>query len=409
VSGYGKMGVTFTLHKGGETGPRAGRLATPHGCVETPTFMPVGTQASVKACSSEDLLEHKVTMVLANTYHLYLRPGHRRIERLGGLHRFMNWPKPVLTDSGGYQVYSLGELRKISEEGVLFQSHLDGSEHLFTPEKVVEVQQAFGSDIAMVLDECTPYPATYEEAREGMERTLRWAKRSRDACGEEDGIALFGIVQGGIYPDLRKACAEGLMEIGFPGFAVGGLGVGEDKNERLSVLEWMAERLPAASPRYLMGMGTPDDLVAAVARGMDMFDCVLPTRNGRNGTLFTHSGQLRIKNSRYADDLRPIDPDCDCYTCRNYTRAYLRHLFLAKELLVYRLTSIHNLYFYQVLMERIREAIETDTFPEFSRAFLRRFNASGEEGSEEGLGRETAQEDRGFSNQSEESSEKIQV
>jgi queuine tRNA-ribosyltransferase len=321
----------------------------------------------------------------------------------------MNWPKPVLTDSGGYQVYSLGELRKISEEGVLFQSHLDGSEHLFTPEKVVEVQQAFGSDIAMVLDECTPYPATYEEAREGMERTLRWAKRSRDACGEDGELALFGIVQGGVYPDLRKACAEGLMEIGCPGFAVGGLGVGEEKNECLSVLEWMAERLPAASPRYLMGMGTPEDLVAAVARGMDMFDCVLPTRNGRNGTLFTHSGRLRIKNSRYADDLRPIDPDCDCYTCRNYTRAYLRHLFLAKELLVYRLTSIHNLYFYQVLMERIREAIETDTFPEFSRAFLRRFNASGEEGSEEGLGRETAQEDRGFSNQSEKSSEKIQV
>jgi queuine tRNA-ribosyltransferase len=327
--------------------------------------MPVGTQGSVKACSSEDLLEHKVTMILANTYHLYLRPGHRRIERLGGLHRFMNWPKPVLTDSGGYQVYSLGELRKISEEGVLFQSHLDGSEHLFTPEKVVEVQQALGSDIAMVLDECTPYPATYEEAREGMERTLHWAKRSRDACGE-GGLALFGIVQGGVYPDLRKACAEGLMEIGFSGFAVGGLGVGEEKNECLSVLEWMAELLPAASPRYLMGMGTPEDVVAAVARGMDMFDCVLPTRNGRNGTLFTESGRLRIKNSRYADDLRPIDPDCDCYTCRNYTRA-------------------------------------------FSRAFFRRFNASREEGTEEGLGKETAQGGRGFSNQSEELSEKIQA
>lgn len=403
------MGVTFTLRKGGETGPRNGELVTPHGCVETPTFMPVGTQASVKACSSEDLLEHKVPMVLANTYHLYLRPGHRRIERLGGLHGFMNWPRPVLTDSGGYQVYSMGALRKISDEGVLFQSHLDGSEHLFTPEKVVEVQQAFGSDIAMVLDECTSYRATYGEAREGMERTLRWAKRCRDACGEENGIALFGIVQGGVYPDLRKACAEGLMEIGFQGFAVGGLGVGEDKNECLSVLEWMAEQLPAASPRYLMGMGTPEDLVTAVARGMDMFDCVLPTRNGRNGTLFTHSGQLRIKNSRYADDLRPIDPDCDCYTCRNYTRAYLRHLFLAKELLVYRLTSIHNLYFYQVLMERIREAIQTDTFPDFSRDFLRRFNTSREEITEEGSGRETAQEDRGFSNQSEESSEKIQA
>jgi queuine tRNA-ribosyltransferase len=280
---------------------------------------------------------------------------------------------------------------------------------LFTPEKVVEVQQAFGSDIAMVLDECTPYPATYEEAKEGMERTLRWAKRSRDACGEEGGLALFGIVQGGVYPDLRRACAEGLMEIGFPGFAVGGLGVGEEENEFLSVLEWMAERLPVASPRYLMGMGTPEDLVVAVARGMDMFDCVLPTRNGRNGTLFTHSGRLRIKNSRYADDLRPIDPECGCYTCRNYTRAYLRHLFLAKELLVYRLTSIHNLYFYQVLMEKIREAIQTDTFPEFSRAFLRRFSSSREEGTDQGLGKEPARKGTGFSNQSVGISEKIQA
>jgi queuine tRNA-ribosyltransferase len=288
-------------------------------------------------------------------------------------------------------------LRKISEEGVLFQSHLDGSEHLFTPEQVVEVQQAFGSDIAMVLDECTPYPATYEEAREGMERTLRWAQRSRDAC-EPGGIALFGIVQGGVYPDLRKACAEGLMEIGFPGFAVGGLGVGEEKTACLSVIEWMEQQLPAASPRYLMGLGTPEDVVAAVARGMDMFDCVLPTRNGRNGTLFTRSGRLRIKNSRYADDLRPIDPNCDCYTCRNYTRAYLRHLFLARELLVYRLTSIHNLYFYQTLMERIRESIRSDTFSEFSRAFFERFDAPGaERGGEE------------MESMAEEASEKIQA
>jgi queuine tRNA-ribosyltransferase len=402
------MAVTFTLEKGGGTGPRVGRLTTPHGCVETPVFMPVGTQGSVKACSTEDLLEHKVGMVLANTYHLYLRPGHQRIERLGGLHGFMNWPKPVLTDSGGYQVYSLGDLRKITEEGVLFQSHLDGSEHLFTPEKVVEVQQAFGSDIAMVLDECTPNPATHEAAREGMERTLRWAKRSRDACGEEEDFALFGIVQGGVYPDLRKACAEALMEIGFPGFAVGGLGVGEGKEEFLSVVEWMSEQLPSASPRYLMGIGTPEDLVAAVARGMDMFDCVLPTRNGRNGTLFTHSGRVRIKNSRYAEDRRPIDEDCDCYTCRNYTRAYLRHLFLARELLVYRLTSIHNLYFYQVLMERMREAIRADAFPEFSRDFSRRFNAS-EEGGEAGLPKDTVQGSREFANRSEGISDKIQA
>ena len=381
---------------------------TPHGCVATPAFIPVGTQGSVKACSSEDLLEHKVSMVLANTYHLYLRPGHERIERLGGLHRFMNWPKPVLTDSGGYQVYSMGELRKISEEGVLFQSHLDGSEHFFTPEKVVEVQEAFGSDIAMVLDECTPYPATYDEAREGMERTLRWAKRSQDAS-RESGIALFGIVQGGVYPELRRACAEGLTEIGFPGFAVGGLGVGEDKESCLSVVKWMAESLPASSPRYLMGMGSPEDVVEAVARGMDMFDCVLPTRNGRNGTLFTQSGRIRIKNSRYADDLRPIDPGCDCYTCRNYTRAYVRHLFLAKELLVYRLTSIHNLYFYQILMERIRQAIQSDTLSEFSEEFARRFGSSREqEETGEGSDRRAARSGPGFSRQSETASEKMQ-
>ena len=374
------------MRKGGATGPRLGELTTPHGRVATPVFMPVGTQGSVKACSAEDLQDHKVSMILANTYHLYLRPGHRRIERLGGLHRFMNWPGPLLTDSGGYQVYSMGELRKISEEGVLFHSHLDGSKHSFTPEGVVEIQQALGSDIAMVLDECTAYPATYEEAREGMERTLRWARRSRDAWGG-DGVALFGIVQGGVYPDLRKACAEELAGIGFAGFAVGGLGVGERKDECLSVLEWMEELLPSSFPRYLMGMGTPEDVVAAVARGIDMFDCVLPTRNGRNGTLFTQHGRIRIKNSRYAEDLLPIDPGCDCYTCRNYTRAYVRHLFMAKELLAYRLTSIHNLYFYQVLMERIRQAIQSDTFPAFSESFLNRLGSE-----DEGMGRQCRDE-----------------
>jgi len=401
------MGVSFALRKGGEKGPRTGELVTPHGCVETPCFMPVGTQGSVKAVSSEDLLEHKVSMVLANTYHLYLRPGHRRIERLGGLHRFMNWPKPVLTDSGGYQVYSMGELRKISDEGVLFQSHLDGSEHLFTPEKVVEIQEALGSDIAMVLDECTPCPAPYEEVKEGMERTLRWARRSRDACRQE-GIALFGIVQGGIYPELRRACAEGLIEIGFPGFAVGGLGVGEEKGHTLSVIEWMAELLPAEAPRYLMGMGSPEDVVESVARGMDLFDCVLPTRNGRNGTLFTQFGRVRIKNSRYADDMRPIDPNCDCYTCRHYTRAYLRHLFLAKEFLVYRLTSIHNLYFYQVLMEGIREAIASDTFSAFAENFYRCFGAGEQEETGKGSEGREAGGGQGFLRRAETASEKLQ-
>jgi queuine tRNA-ribosyltransferase len=376
------MGVTFSLQKGGQTGPRTGRLLTRHGGVETPAFMPVGTQGSVKACSSEDLLEHRVSMILANSYHLYLRPGHRRIERLGGLHRFMNWPKPILTDSGGYQVYSLGELRKISEEGVLFRSHLDGSEHMFTPERVVEVQQAFGSDIGMVLDECTPYGAAYAEAKEGMERTVRWARRSRDANGES-GCTLFGIVQGGVYPDLRRACAERLIEIGFSGFAVGGLGLGEAKEEYLSVLDGLARALPKDGPRYVMGIGSPEDVVEAVARGMDLFDCVLPTRNGRNGTLFTPSGRIRIKNRRYAEDLQPIDPDCGCYTCRHYSRAYLRHLFLAKELLVYRLTSLHNLYFYQMLMERIRQAVCSDTFSEFFRAFFLRFRSAEAEAMEE--------------------------
>jgi queuine tRNA-ribosyltransferase len=375
------MGVSFSLQKGGQTGPRTGRLLTAHGCVETPAFVPVGTQASVKACSSEDLLEHKVSMILANSYHLYLRPGHRTIEKLGGLHRFMNWPKPILTDSGGYQVYSLGDLRKISEEGVLFQSHLDGSEHMFTPERVVAIQEAFGSDIGMVLDECTPYGADYREAKEGMERTVRWARRSRDA-NREGGCALFGIVQGGVYPDLRKACAERLIEIGFSGLAVGGLGLGEAKEEYLSVLEGLAQVLPKGGPRYVMGIGTPEDVVEAVARGMDLFDCVLPTRNGRNGTLFTPSGRIRIKNRCYAEDPRPIDPDCGCYTCRHYSRAYLRHLFLAKELLVYRLTSLHNLYFYQALMERIRLAVHSDTFSEFLRTFCLRFRSAEAEGFE---------------------------
>jgi queuine tRNA-ribosyltransferase len=346
-------------------------------------------------------------MVLANTYHLYLRPGHLRIERLGGLHRFMNWPKPVLTDSGGYQVYSMGDLRKISEQGVLFQSHLDGSEHFFTPEGVVEVQEALGSDIAMVLDECTPYPASYEEAEEGMERTVRWAERSRDACRDKD-LALFGIVQGGVYPELRAVCSQRLIEIGFSGFAVGGLGLGEEKGELLSVLEWMDEVLPEEAPRYLMGLGRPEDIVEAVARGMDMFDCVLPTRNGRNGTLFTRFGRVRIKNSSYAEDLRPIDPECDCYTCRNYSRAYLRHLLLAKELLVYRLTSIHNLHFYQVLMEDIRKAIRSDAFPAFRQGFHRRFGSWEREETGEDSEWNPEPGGRGLSRQTETASEKMQ-
>ncbi len=382
------MTIAFSLERGGSTGPRLGRLVTAHGAVETPVFMPVGTQGSVKALSSEDLADHGVSMILANTYHLYLRPGSERIRRLGGLHRFMNWPRPILTDSGGYQVYSMGELRKISEEGVLFRSHLDGSEHFFSPEGVVEIQKDLGTDIAMVLDECTAHPASFEEAREGMERTLRWAARSLEA-GRSAGPALFGIVQGSVYPELRRACARRLVEMGFAGYAVGGLGLGEERGETLAVLETTAEELPEGAPRYLMGMGTPEDLVDAVARGMDMFDCVLPTRNGRNGTLFTASGTIRIRNSRYAEDPVPVDPECDCYTCRNYSRAYLRHLCLSRELLFYRLSSIHNIRFYQALMEGMRGAIRNGTFSEFRRAFLARTGAGDdrEEGDGDGGGR----------------------
>jgi len=362
------MAISFQLEKGRRTGPRCGRLTTPHGTVATPLFMPVGTQGSVKACSAEDLRRHNVAMVLANTYHLYLRPGHTIIERLGGLHRFMGWQGPILTDSGGYQVYSLGALRKITEHGVLFRSHLDGSEHLLTPEKVVSIQRSLGVDVAMVLDECVSCPAPPDETRAAMERSVRWAERCRDAMGE-DGPALFGIVQGGGAPGWRRECASELVRLGFSGYAVGGLGLGETRPTFLSTLDVCAEALPANAPRYVMGIGTPEDIVEAVGRGMDMFDCVLPTRNARNGTLYTRTGILRIKNSRYAEDPRPIDPLCGCSTCRCYSRAYLRHLFLARELLVYQLNSIHNLYYYQNLMHELREAVRADAFPSFVRHF----------------------------------------
>ena len=373
-----KMAITYELEKGEGRGPRYGRLITPHGRIETPVFMPVGTQGSVKALSPEDLVQHKVTMILANTYHLYLRPGHSTVEKLGGLHEFMRWQGPILTDSGGYQVYSLGELRKVSEEGVLFRSHLDGSEHLLTPEKVVEIQKAFGVDIAMVLDECVPYPSSDGEVKSAMERSLVWAKRCKDASSQE-GPALFSIVQGGISPGLRRECAHQLVETGFSGYAVGGLGLGEERQQMFSIIEVCAESLPIESPRYLMGMGAPEDLVESVSRGMDMFDCVLPTRNGRNGTLYTTFGKLNIKNRRYAEDKLPIDPDCECYTCRNYCRAYLRHLYMARELLVYRLNSIHNIYYYQSLMENIRKAVQSDTFSAFYNAFYTKRNVSEQE------------------------------
>ena len=360
---------SFTLeHTDSRSRARLGRIRTAHGEIRTPVFMPVGTQGTVKSLTPEDLRELGAEVILANTYHLYLRPGHERIRRLGGLHRFMHWEYPILTDSGGYQVFSLGALRKISAEGVSFRSHLDGSSHFLTPESVVEIQEALGSDIAMCLDECTPYPVTPEEARHSLGLTRDWARRCRRAH-QLESQALFGIVQGSVFQDLRRESAEAIMEIGFDGYALGGLSVGEPSGERLEVIEATLPLLPADRPRYLMGLGTPEDLVEGVARGADLFDCVLPTRNARNGMLFTRQGRVIIKNAVYADDPQPLDPECACYTCRNYSRAYLRHLYLAQELLSYRLNTWHNLHYFMELMGDIRQAVADDRFREFKNNF----------------------------------------
>ena len=344
------------LKKDETTGARLGRCHTAHGVFHTPAFMAVGTQGTVKALTPEDLREMGAEIILSNTYHLYLRPGHERIRQLGGLHRFMHWDHPLLTDSGGFQVFSLNSLVKISEKGVQFQSHLDGSRHEITPEKAVEIQEALGADIIMCLDECTPYPASHEEAERSMELTLNWSQRCRDSRRREDQ-ALFGIVQGGMYPDLRKRCVQALKGMGFDGYAMGGLSVGESKERMLGVVSQTAPFLPFDQPRYLMGVGTPLDMARAVLQGVDMFDCVLPTRNARNGMLFTKGGRLVIKNARYADDDSPIEPGCSCYTCRHYSRAYLRHLYLAEEILAMRLNTVHNLHFYLNFMGEIRQAI----------------------------------------------------
>jgi queuine tRNA-ribosyltransferase len=338
------------------TQARLGRLITPHGELTTPAFMPVGTQAAVKTVTPDELRACGVEIVLANTYHLYLRPGHALIQEMGGLHRFMAWPRPILTDSGGFQVYSLSSLRKLTEEGVQFQSHLDGSRHLLTPEKAVEIQEALGSDIAMVLDECVPYPASYDYALTSQELTTRWARRAKMAHRRPDQ-ALFGIVQGGMYPQLREKSARELVALDFHGYALGGFSVGETKRLMYELIGQTAACLPEEKPRYLMGVGTPADLVQCVKLGVDMFDCVMPTRNARNGCLFTRQGKLLIKNARYARDPRPIDPDCRCYTCQHYSRAYLRHLFVADELLAPRLNTIHNLQYYMDVIHLIREAI----------------------------------------------------
>ncbi|PIE68604.1 MAG: tRNA guanosine(34) transglycosylase Tgt [Deltaproteobacteria bacterium] len=347
---------------------RRGQVTTRHGTFQTPVFMPVGTQASVKAVTPENLVELGAEIILGNTYHLFLRPGHALIETLGGLHSFMHWERPILTDSGGFQIFSLQELATITEEGAAFRSHLDGSRLFLSPESAVAVQEALGADIMMVLDTCIPYPADHEEAARATALTGRWAKRCRQAQ-QPTGQLLFGIIQGGIYPDLRREAVSELVDIGFDGYAIGGLSVGEPKELMLAMLEETVPHLPADQPVYLMGVGTPEDLVEGVYRGVDMFDCVMPTRNARNGMLFTSQGRIVIKNARYREDQRPLDESCTCYTCRNYSRAYLRHLFQSHEILAYQLNSIHNLHYYCALMAQMRTAIETDRFSQFRKEF----------------------------------------
>ncbi len=357
-----------------ETGARAGVIHTDHGDIETPIFMPVGTQGTVKTQSTEELLENGAQIILGNTYHLYLRPGGELIRRAGGLHRFMNWPRAILTDSGGYQVFSLQDLRKLSAEGVRFQSHVDGSKHLFTPENVVDIQRELGPDIMMVLDECTPYPCSYEYARKSHELTVQWAQRARERFFQSGALHgyrqfQFGINQGSTYPDLREKNMEELIRLDFDGYAIGGLAVGEPKANLYDMTEFVAARLPKNKPRYLMGVGKPEDLVEVMARGVDMFDCVLPTRNARNGTVFTWEGRLVLKNATYREDFRPIDENCDCAVCRHHTRAYIRHLFSVGEVLALRLATYHNIHFYLELVRRAREAILRGEFSKFRDAF----------------------------------------
>lgn len=356
------------LAKDASCAARLGSVTTPHGTFPTPIFMPVGTQATVKAMTPDELQEVKAGIILANTYHLYIRPGHELIGRMGGLHEFMGWSRPILTDSGGFQVFSLGELCRIKEEGVTFQSHLDGSYHFISPEISIGIQEALGADIIMCFDECPANTVDYEYARKSMEMTSRWAARCKEAKRRDDQ-ALFGIVQGGRFLDLRARSAADLRSIGFDGYALGGLSVGEEKEVMYGVMEACEPLLPEDRPRYVMGIGTPEDLIEAIYRGYDMFDCVMPTRNARNGMLFTSSGSISIKNARYAEDSSPIDAECGCYVCRNYSRAYLRHLYRAGEILSSRFNTYHNLYYYLNLMERAREAIAQGRFPEFRQNF----------------------------------------
>ncbi len=349
---------------------RRGEITTAHGVIQTPIFMPVGTYGTVKGMTPRDLTEIQAQIILGNTFHLWMRPGLDIMEKFGGLHQFMGWKGPILTDSGGFQVFSLGAMRKIKEEGVHFRSPVNGDKLFLTPEESMRIQTALNSDIVMIFDECTPYPATHTEARLSMEMSMRWARRSRDsfdALGNNNG--LFGIVQGGMYEDLRDISLQGLEEIGFDGYAIGGLSVGEPKDDMQRILAHTAPKLPQHKPRYLMGVGTPEDLVNAVGQGIDMFDCVMPTRNARNGWLFTRTGDIRIRNAKFRNDESPLDATCSCYTCKNFSRAYLHHLDRSKEILGAQLNTMHNLHYYLELMREMREAIEQDRFDEFVKEF----------------------------------------
>ncbi len=366
------------IHTDASTAARRGVITTPHGAVESPFFMPVATTGTVKTMSSVDLHDMQSQMVLSNTYHLYLRPGLGLMEHAGGLHKFMNWDKPILTDSGGYQAFSLTKFRKITDEGVKFRSHIDGSMHFFTPEKVMDIQRLLGSDMVMPLDECSPYPCGRKEAIQAVRRTTYWAKRCKEHFHKtgmhERGQRLFAIVQGSTYEDLRRQSAEELLHINFDAYAIGGVSVGETVKEMFETLNWVIGYLPKDKPRYFMGIGLPDQIVRAVGLGVDMFDCSVPTRYGRHGSAFTHHGKLNIRNSEFTKDLRPLDENCDCGVCKNYTRCYIRHLLNMNEITGVRLMSYHNLYFYIKLMQHIRQAIEADNYAQFQKQFLTDYN-----------------------------------
>lgn len=369
-----KPAVTYELlHECKQTGARRGVIHTPHGDIQTPIFMPVGTQATVKSMTPEELKEEvKAQIILSNTYHLYLRPGQEIVKEAGGLHNFMKWDRPILTDSGGFQVFSLSSLRKITEEGVAFHSHLDGSKHLFTPESVMKTEEDLGADIIMAFDECCPYPSTYEYTKNSMERTTRWAKRCKEAHTTENQ-ALFGIIQGGFFEDLRKKSAEDLIALDLPGYAIGGISVGEPKEEFLKMLYYTTPLMPKDKPRYLMGVGDPIDIIEGVIRGIDMFDCVLPTRIARHGNAFTRYGKINLKNAKYKEDFTHLEDKCDCYTCKHYTKAYIRHLLMCDEMLAGTLLSIHNIRFLIKLTEDIREEIKKGTLLEFRDEFINNY------------------------------------